>query len=116
MCSRQHKITAVILDKRGRVISMGHNNYLKTHTLQAHYANKVGQPDRIFLHAEMDAIIRAGDKIKQAHTIQVYRFNTKGEARLAKPCPVCMSAILETPIKVIQFTANNGPVPESIIL
>ncbi len=107
MCNRQQEITAIIYDKRGRVISMGHNSYIKTHTVQAHYANKAGQPDRIFLHAEMDAIIRAGSRIKYAHQISVYRFNKQGEPRLAKPCPVCMSAILETPIKKIVYTSDD---------
>ena len=40
--SRQN-ITAVIYDKRGRVLSIGKNQYLKTHPLQAKHAHAVGQ-------------------------------------------------------------------------
>ena len=43
MASKQD-MTAIIYDRRGRVLSVGKNSYFKTHTLQAKHAAKVGTP------------------------------------------------------------------------
>jgi deoxycytidylate deaminase len=111
--TRKQYITAIITDKRGRVLSVGKNSYTKTHTLMAKHANKVGMPHRTFLHAEADAIIRCKD-LSKAHKISVYRFSnegsplqgkpSQGKPLLAKPCAVCQSLINATPIKVVEHT------------
>ena len=101
--ARRQKMTAIIYDKRGRVLSIGKNDYLKTHPIQVRHANKVGLPDKCYLHAEVSAITRCRD-ISRAHKIFVIRYDAKGNSVNAKPCPVCMSAISETPIKVIEHT------------
>ena len=100
---RKQDITAIITDKRGRVLSVGKNSYTKTHTLMAKHANKVGLPHKTFLHAEADAIIRCKD-LSKAHKIAVYRLNNEGKPLLAKPCAVCQSLINATPIKVVAHT------------
>ena len=56
-------------------------------------------PDRVFLHAEIAAIIRA--KGKAIHKIVVKRYDKSGRLMLAKPCPVCQLAIKEAGIKVV---------------
>ena len=99
----QHAITAVIYDRRGKVLSIGQNSYLKTHTTQAKWAIKAGYPEKQFLHAEIHAIIRCKDLTK-AHRIFVARYNKQGEAGLAMPCPVCMTAIRASGIKHIEYT------------
>ena len=38
----KHKITAIIYDKKGRVLSIGQNSYIKTHPYQAKIAKQVG--------------------------------------------------------------------------
>ncbi len=96
-------ITAIITDKRGRVLSIGKNSYVKTHPLQKHHCERVGLPDKVFLHAEIDAIIKCKD-LSKAHKIQVFRFNNTGKAMLAKPCKVCEDALKQTPIKVVEHT------------
>lgn len=102
--SVKYQITAVIYDKKGNIISIGHNNYTKTHPLQAKYAKKVGLEKKVFIHAELDAVLKAGDKIKGAYMMRVFRFNNQGEPRCAKPCPVCQEMLKHTPIKVIEHT------------
>jgi deoxycytidylate deaminase len=102
----KHNVTAIIFSKKGRVLSIGRNNYTKTHPLQAFYASKVNEPSKQFLHAEIDAIIRC-NHLDLAHSIHVYRFGKRGEKRIAKPCSVCMSAIEKTNIKHILFTENE---------
>jgi tRNA(Arg) A34 adenosine deaminase TadA len=102
--SREMDITAVIYDKRGRVLSIGKNSYVKTHTLQARYAKKVGQEHRIFMHAEIHAISRCRS-LSSAYRIMVSRFDAAGNPVNAKPCPICEEAIKShTGIKVIEHT------------
>ena len=100
---RQHAITATIFDRKGRVLSIGQNNYLKTHPLQAEHAAKVGEPYKIFIHAEVNAITRCPD-IRKAHRILITRYDRSGNPALARPCAICMSAIKATPIKLIEHT------------
>lgn len=90
--SKKHDLTAIIYDKRGRVLSIGKNNYVKTHPVQKKYATKVGTPYKEFLHAEISAIIKCKD-LSKAHKISIFRFNADGTPALARPCHVCMSAI-----------------------
>lgn len=102
---RTHKLIAKIYDKRDRLLSTGTNSYVQTHPIQAHFARLVDQPHRIYLHAEIQAIIRA--RGKAMHKIRVERYNAKGGEADAFPCPVCMLAIKKAGIKVIEFTSTR---------
>lgn len=99
----QQSITAIIYDKRGRVLSVGQNSYVKSHTLQAEYAKKVGLPEKVFLHAEIHAITKCKD-LSKAHSIFVSRYSKDGRPVLAKPCVVCQSALDTVGIKIIRHT------------
>lgn len=101
--AKQHHVTAVIYDRKGRVLSVGQNSYVKTHPVQAQHAKKVGLPDKQFLHAEVAAIIKCKD-LSKAHRIFVSRWNANGEPVLAKPCPVCSSALEAAGITIVQHT------------
>ena len=64
------KMSAVLLDKRNKVISTGLNSYEITHTQQFYAAvmaaKKYKQPSlkkKIFLHAELNCIIKARNKV-----------------------------------------------------
>ena len=104
-------MTAIIYDKKGHILSIGKNSYIKTHTLMYKLSKEINPkecPTRVFVHAEIDAIIRC-NHIKKAHKILVLRLNAKGEYALAKPCPICEKAILEqTPIKIVEFSVDNN--------
>lgn len=101
--TKKYQVTAIIYDKRGQVLSVGKNSYIKTHPLQAHHAQQAGEPHKVFLHAEIDAIIKC-QKIKKAHKLVVFRFLEDGSPAMARPCVVCNEAIKKTPIKVIEHT------------
>lgn len=101
--STKQNLSAVIYDKRGRVLSVGYNSYVKTHPLQAEHAKKVGLDDKVFLHAEVHAIVRCRD-IDKAYKIFISRWNKKGKPLYAKPCPVCESAIRAAGIEVVEYT------------
>lgn len=101
--TKRYQITAIIYDKRGRVMSVGKNSYIKTHPLQAAHAKLAGEPYRVFLHAEIHAISLCRD-LKKAHSMKIFRFLEDGSPADARPCPVCCSAIKAAGIEVITHT------------
>ena len=100
---RQQNVTAIIYDKRGRVLSIGKNSYIKTHPLQKHYALKANLPHKQLLHAEIDAIRRC-KYMHRAHRIVVIRTLADGSTGNAKPCPICQRAIESAGISHIEHT------------
>lgn len=100
---KKFDITAIIYDKRGRVLSIGKNSYVKTHPYQKEHACKVGLPHKEFLHAEIHAIVKC-KQIEKAHRISIMRFDPNGNPRIAKPCLVCQSAIEAAGIKIVEHT------------
>lgn len=101
--SVRHTITAVIYDKKGRVLSVGQNSYTKTHTLQAYHAKKVGLPEKTFQHAELSAVVKCKD-ISKAHKISIFRYTKDGKPANAKPCLVCQSLLNAVGISLIEHT------------
>jgi tRNA(Arg) A34 adenosine deaminase TadA len=100
---QRQEITAVIYDKRGRILSIGKNSYLKSHPYQAKLATEQGEENKIFLHAEIHAIVKCKE-LDKAHKIMIFRFNRDGNPVLAAPCRICASAIKLTNIKYIEHT------------
>lgn len=99
----KHTITATITDKRGRTLAVAQNDYTKTHPLQHRFACYVGQPARIFLHAEIHALakLRHTDK---PYKISIERYHKNGKPANAKPCPVCEYAIKQYGINHVEYT------------
>ena len=96
-------VTALVYNKRGRLLSIGHNSYIKTHVLQSKYAAKANKPAAIYLHAELAALIKAAKRGKP-HKIVVTRIGKGGCFLLAKPCPSCELAIKDFGVKIVEFT------------
>lgn len=103
MAKQRFDLTAIIYDKRGKVLSIGKNSYAKTHPLQYKHACAVGLPDKQFLHAEIHAIALCR-RLDRAHKIVVMRFDKQGEPCSAEPCVVCRSAICAAGIKIVEHT------------
>ncbi len=108
--TKHHFIYCKIVDKRGRVLSIGVNSYIKTKPLQAKWAAKVHLPHKEFVHAEVDAIAKLPYQHRnKAYAIYIYRFDNQGRPALAKPCIICQTLIKTIGIKHIYYTtANNG--------
>lgn len=100
---KQYKLIATIYDKKGKKLSQGENSYHKTHPYQIACAKKAGRPDAVFLHAEIQALVRLKDKSK-AHKIVIERYDKTGHPRTAKPCEICSLAIRESGIKIVEHT------------
>lgn len=103
--SKKHEVTAIIYDKRGNVLSIGKNSYTKSHVKMAKFSKQAGEPYKIWLHAEVSAIIKLkGSALNKAYKISIFRYNAEGRPALACPCKACAIAISHTPIKVIEHT------------
>ena len=98
----KHIITAVVYDRKGIPISTAQNSYVKTHPLMARAAQAVGQPQRIYLHAEVAALVKAD--WGRAHSMFVSRFNRAGEPVNSAPCLVCRRIIKMAGIKEVRHT------------
>lgn len=99
-------LTARCFDKKGRLLSTATNSYSKTHPLQAYFAERVGHRAKIYLHAEIAAIIKAGDK--QIHKIIITRYSPRTNKALnAKPCPICQEAIKAFGITLVSYTTGE---------
>lgn len=90
-------LVAIVLRAR-RVVGVGYNSYVKTHPRQRALAEKVGEPHRVYLHAEVAALRRAP---RNADTLVVVRINKAGGLCNAKPCPCCQLACDVFGIKTI---------------
>lgn len=101
----KYSLTAKILDKRGRVLSIGNNSYDKTHPLQIRHALQHGRPEAKFMHAEIQAIVRCKD-LSKAKKIIVSRVDKEGNPKNAKPCSICESAIREAGIEIVEYTTD----------
>lgn len=97
----KYKICAIITDKKDNVLGIGTNSYTKSHPMQGYYAKKAGFFNRIYLHAELAAIIKA--RSGSPYRIYIARATKEGSGT-AKPCPVCSLALKEFGIKEIIYT------------
>lgn len=101
--SNKQNIIAKVYDKQNRLLGTGRNSYSKTHPMQALYAEQAGMPEKLYLHAEVEAIIKAM-KNGIPYSIHVERYTKNGKSALAQPCPICILAIKRAGIKNITFT------------
>lgn len=88
------------------MLASSFNSYEKTHPLMAYFAKKVGHPMRVYLHAEVAALLKC--KGKEVHRIHVERYGKKdGKPMMAMPCPVCQEAIKAFGVKVVSYTVGG---------
>ncbi len=100
----RRKIGAVLL-RKSKVVSTAVNLERKSHPIQAKFAKKVGLCQKIYLHAEVSALIKAKE---DADTIVVARVDKEDRLRMAKPCPICSFALEQAGINNIYYTTSEG--------
>lgn len=109
---KKYFITAKAYDKQGRLLSQAVNDYKKSHPLMKYFAEKVGLDEKIYLHAEIRALIRCGDN--KPYRLVVERYDNQGNPAIAKPCIVCAEAIRAYGVSVLEYTTLNGIVKERL--
>jgi deoxycytidylate deaminase len=100
---QQQNVTALVYDRKGRLLSTGRNSYIKTHPLMYEAGTAVNKPNSIYLHAEVAALVKIKDWSK-AFRIDVVRYMKDGTTGNAKPCPICSRVISLTGIKTVNHT------------
>lgn len=108
MSDKRFELTAFAYDKRGKLLASGENSYRKTHPLMKHFSSLCGHEHKIYLHAEVQALIRAGDQ--KVHRLVVKRYGAQGDPLLAKPCEVCQKAIKAFGVAVVEYTEKGKDV------
>lgn len=99
----KQRLCSVITDRKGNVLSIGQNSYIKTHPLQARAAKRLGKEESCYLHSEIDAVRRLGRDAYKARNIYVARLDKQGHPVLAKPCEICESVLTSLGLNV-QYT------------
>jgi tRNA(Arg) A34 adenosine deaminase TadA len=103
--NKKQNVVAIVYDKKGKVYSIGLNSFTKTGNFQANLAKKVKQDDKVFLHAEVAALLRWRRFTNKApYGVFVARLGRNGSLSNAKPCDICAMALEEAGIKVINHT------------
>lgn len=96
------RVYAVVVDKKDKILSEGYNNYKKTHPRQAYFAKLVNLPYKVFLHAEISALVKT--KVGKPHKMYIARVNSLGQPLPAAPCPICCMALKDSDIISIEHT------------
>lgn len=106
---------AAVVTYKNNPVAYG-TNKLKSHPIQAKYATN---PEAIFLHAEIDAIIQATRVLtpEEFHSTNTsllvlrVKFNptkTKMSLAMSKPCNTCQTCILDFGIPNVYYTNKEG--------
>ena len=105
--SPSRKQVGALLLNKNKVVCHAVNLDTKTHPKQANYAKRAGRKQKIYLHAEIAALIKCRT---ECDTIVVARLggHSHNELRNAKPCPVCSLALEEAGIKHIIYSTDDG--------
>ncbi len=99
------KLAATTYSKKGIELAQAYNSTIKTHPWQAKLANLVGMPHRIYLHAEIAALIASNEPVE---VLVVASVTKEGKPAMAKPCPVCQKALEFAHVKVLIYTGLDG--------
>jgi tRNA(Arg) A34 adenosine deaminase TadA len=105
MSSPSKKRVGAVLLKKNKIIATAVNLERKSHPIQARFAKRVGLWQKIYLHSEIHALIKAKE---DADTIVVARINPQNKIRNAKPCPICSLALEEAGVKNIYYSTDDG--------
>lgn len=103
--SPSKKQVGCVLLKRNKIITTAVNLETKSHPLQAKFAKKAGLWQKIYLHSEIHALIKAKE---DADTIVVARVNLQNKLRNSCPCKICSLAIEEAGIQNIYYSTDDG--------
>lgn len=106
----QHKLSALLLDSKGRIVNYGINHLTKTHP-KFHRINKLKT-----LHAEAALLYSTPLTTKRLgkHSIFIFRSHKDGTLANARPCEDCMKVIKQYGIKSIVYTKDGTINFESI--
>lgn len=111
---KRYEIIATAFDRKGKIIGAGINDYRKSHPLMRLYAVQAGESElKIYKHAELSALLSAGNK--QVHKMLIQRFESNGEPALAMPCKTCQTMLKDFGVKFVEYTSPTGIITMEVI-
>lgn len=69
-----------------------------------HFGRRVGMLNRPYLHAEVAALLKCGEK--KPYAIYIERYLRNGQPALAKPCRICEQAIKAWGVQRVCYTVG----------
>ncbi len=104
---KRYTLVATCFDRKGRVIGTGTNEYHRSHPLMQEFALKAGESEeKIYRHAEFNAVLDAGRK--DVDSILVQRFHANGDMANAMPCPTCQQMLKSFGVRLVRYTHPDG--------
>lgn len=103
--SPSKKLVGAVLLNKNRVVTTATNLERKSHPLQAKFAERVGLKEKIFLHAEIAALVKCRE---ECDTIIVARVNNQNKLRNSRPCPICSLALKQAGVSKVHYSTNDG--------
>ena len=101
------------LVKRNDIVSIGFNK-VRTHPEQLKYNRHFPYTPKLpRIHAEIDAIIKAGDE-SEGSTLYVFRRGLDDLQRNCKPCASCSEKIADAGVKRVVYTTEDG-ISEAVV-
>ena len=97
------RIVAAVV-RKGRIISIGQNKMV-THPIMLKFGTN---PEKVYLHAEADAIVKAKDQVEGADIVIVRAIYVDGKLHsgMVKPCECCQGIIAHSGIKNVYWTGG----------
>jgi deoxycytidylate deaminase len=105
LSSPSRRRIGAVLVRKSKVVATAVNLETKSHPLQKRLAERVGLGPKIYLHAEINALIKARE---DADTVVVARVDREGNPKLAKPCPICQLALKESGVVLVHYSTSEG--------
>lgn len=105
------RVTAVAYNSRSQILSVGVNKPRKSHPEQAKFAGIVGCEHRIYLHAEIDCLVKAR---KQVDRLLIARIGWDNKFRNSFPCEICLEAIKSAKVNEITYYMNGDWITDSV--
>jgi deoxycytidylate deaminase len=68
-----------------------------------------------YVHAEMNALLKAPYNTLEGSSLYVYREGKMGELRMSRPCPACFEALKEEGVSYIYYTDETGFKKEKVL-
>jgi deoxycytidylate deaminase len=112
MSAKRYIILAKAYDKKGNLLAVGENSYKKSNPVMKYFAEQAGLPAKIYLHSEVQALLRCKDK--KVYKLTVERYTANGQPANAKPCPVCSLALNAWGVTEIEYTTAKGWIKEKV--
>ena len=95
------KVSAIVLDENGRVISTGHNRLMRVRLI-----NSKRTASEYTVHAEHDCL-RTLPRRSRSKTIIVFKLNRTGLWRNGHPCLSCMHLIQSWGIREVLYSDDE---------